>query len=81
LSRCGERFTAALDPWPHLPIRLRERGDDEEACFHHAHSLNRGGAAVKASGQQEHPMLALGIIFGFVALLAAINFIEFGRID
>jgi len=26
-------------------------------------------------------MLALYIIFGFVALFAAINFIEFGRID
>jgi len=26
-------------------------------------------------------MLALFIILGFVALLAAINFIEFGRVD
>jgi len=26
-------------------------------------------------------MLALYIIFGFIAVLAAINFIEFGRVD
>jgi len=26
-------------------------------------------------------MLALGIIFGFIAVLAIINFVEFGRID
>jgi len=26
-------------------------------------------------------MLALGIIIGFVVLLGAINFIEFGRVD
>lgn len=27
------------------------------------------------------PMLALGIILGFVVLLGVINFIEFGRVD
>jgi len=26
-------------------------------------------------------MLALGIIFGFIAVIAVINFVEFGRID
>jgi len=26
-------------------------------------------------------MLALGIIFGFIAVIAAINFYEFGRVD
>jgi len=26
-------------------------------------------------------MLAMAIIFGFVAVLAAINFFEFGRVD
>jgi hypothetical protein len=31
--------------------------------------------------QQEHPMLALGIIFGFIAVLAVINYVEFGRVD
>ncbi|HYC69342.1 hypothetical protein [Brevundimonas sp.] len=30
---------------------------------------------------KEHHMLALFIIVGFVAVLAAINFIEFGRVD
>lgn len=27
------------------------------------------------------PMLALGIILGFVAVLAAVNVFEFGRVD
>jgi len=26
-------------------------------------------------------MLALGIIFGFIAVLCLINFVEFGRVD
>jgi len=26
-------------------------------------------------------MLALGIIFGFIAVIAVINFVDFGRID
>jgi len=30
---------------------------------------------------KEHLMLALFIILGFVAVLMAINFIEFGRVD
>jgi hypothetical protein len=34
-----------------------------------------------AGPTQEHRMLALYIILGFVAVLAAINFIEFGRVD
>jgi hypothetical protein len=33
------------------------------------------------SRDKEHLMLALYIILGFVAVLAAINFIEFGRVD
>ena len=31
--------------------------------------------------QRSAPMLALAIIFGFIAVLAAINFVEFGRVD
>jgi hypothetical protein len=27
------------------------------------------------------PMLALGVILGFVAVLAAVNLFEFGRVD
>jgi hypothetical protein len=30
---------------------------------------------------QEHPMLALFVILGFVAVLGVINVIEFGRVD
>jgi hypothetical protein len=30
---------------------------------------------------QEHRMLALYIILGFVAVFAAINYFEFGRVD
>ncbi|WP_255350738.1 hypothetical protein [Brevundimonas sp. AAP58] len=41
----------------------------------------RGSPHSMASGEQEHPMLALGIIIGFVVVLAAINALEFGRID
>jgi len=26
-------------------------------------------------------MLALGIIFGFIAVMALMNFVEFGRVD
>jgi len=26
-------------------------------------------------------MLALGIIFGFIAVICVINFVEFGRVD
>ena len=29
----------------------------------------------------ESPMIALAVIFGFIAILAAINFFEFGRVD
>jgi len=31
--------------------------------------------------EQEHSMLALGIIIGFVVVLGIINTIEFGRVD
>jgi hypothetical protein len=34
-----------------------------------------------AGANKEHPMLALAIILGFVAVLALINFVEFGRVD
>ena len=34
-----------------------------------------------AASTKERFMLALYIILGFVAVLAAINFIEFGRVD
>jgi hypothetical protein len=27
------------------------------------------------------PMLAIGVIFGFIAVLAIINAVEFGRVD
>jgi hypothetical protein len=27
------------------------------------------------------PMLAIGIIFTFIAVIAAVNFYEFGRVD
>jgi hypothetical protein len=30
---------------------------------------------------QEHAMLALYVILGFVVVLGVINFIEFGRVD
>jgi hypothetical protein len=42
--------------------------------------MRRAGHSM-ASGEQEHSMLALGIIIGFVVVLAAINALEFGRID
>jgi hypothetical protein len=41
----------------------------------------RGRALYCGPLLQEHRMLALYIILGFVAVLAAINFIEFGRVD
>jgi hypothetical protein len=34
-----------------------------------------------ASAEQESSMIALGIIIGFVVVLAAINAFEFGRVD
>ena len=43
--------------------------------------LNSGAARFIAGRNKEHRMLALYIILGFVAVLAAINFIEFGRVD
>ncbi|MDP3403247.1 MAG: hypothetical protein Q8S03_01075 [Brevundimonas sp.] len=42
--------------------------------------MRRSGHSMRGL-QQEHPMLALAIIIGFVVVLAAINAIEFGRID
>jgi hypothetical protein len=44
-------------------------------------SLNPGPARSISTAEQEHPMLALAIIIGFVVVLAAINAFEFGRID
>ena len=41
----------------------------------------KGGTTFIAGAFKELSMLALYIILGFVAVLAAINFIEFGRVD
>jgi len=41
----------------------------------------QGAGRSMPSREQEHLMLALGIIIGFVVVLALINAIEFGRID
>jgi hypothetical protein len=43
--------------------------------------LNPAPSRSKPRGQQEHIMLALGIIFGFIAVIAAFNVFEFGRVD
>nr|WP_281380682.1 hypothetical protein [Brevundimonas basaltis] len=43
--------------------------------------MNSRAARFIGGAAQEHRMLALYIILGFVAVLAAINFIEFGRVD
>jgi hypothetical protein len=43
--------------------------------------LNSGAGRFIAGRIKELPMLALYIILGFVAVLAAVNFIEFGRVD
>lgn len=43
--------------------------------------MNSGPPPVIAASTKERFMLALYIILGFVAVLAAINFIEFGRVD
>jgi hypothetical protein len=48
---------------------------------HYPPRLNRSPSRLIASAEQELPMLALYIILGFVAVLALINFIEFGRVD
>jgi uncharacterized membrane protein len=34
-----------------------------------------------ATTEQESSMIALGIIIGFVVVLAAVNLFEFGRVD
>jgi hypothetical protein len=43
--------------------------------------LNSGAGAFIAGRNKELSMLALFIILGFVAVVAAINFFEFGRVD
>jgi len=43
--------------------------------------LNSGTRRFIAASTKELSMLALYIILGFIAVLAAINFIEFGRVD
>jgi len=43
--------------------------------------LNPTPARSIPSLEQELSMLALGIIIGFVVVLAAMNAIEFGRVD
>ena len=42
---------------------------------------SRAGRFIAGGCYRSSPMLALFIILGFVAVLAAINFIEFGRVD
>jgi hypothetical protein len=37
--------------------------------------------SIPRAQEQEHPMLALGIIIGFVVVVGAINYFEFGRVD
>jgi hypothetical protein len=43
--------------------------------------LNSRAGRFISGRSKERSMLALYIILGFVAVLAAINFIEFGRVD
>ncbi|WP_255356155.1 hypothetical protein [Brevundimonas sp. Root1423] len=43
--------------------------------------MNSGARRFIGTPTTELSMLALYIILGFVAVLAAINFIEFGRVD
>jgi hypothetical protein len=43
--------------------------------------LNLAATRSNPEDQQEHPMLALGIIFGFIAVIALMNLVEFGRVD
>ncbi|HEY1224325.1 MAG TPA: hypothetical protein VGE54_03775 [Brevundimonas sp.] len=44
--------------------------------------LNSGLAAYIAGPRnRSSPMLAIGVIFGFIAVLAIINVVEFGRVD
>jgi len=58
------------------PTRFRPR-----ATIHGRPSLNSGTRRFIAASTKERFMLALYIIFGFVGVLAVINFIEFGRVD
>lgn len=43
--------------------------------------LNRAPPTSKPWGNRRITMLALGIIFGFIAVMALMNFVEFGRVD
>jgi hypothetical protein len=43
--------------------------------------LNRSSRPGITAANRSIPMLALGIILGFVVLLGVINYIEFGRVD
>ncbi|WP_291535612.1 hypothetical protein [Brevundimonas sp.] len=43
--------------------------------------LNPASSRSNQGTEQEHTMLALGIIFGFIAVIAAFNVFEFGRVD
>ncbi|WP_269515787.1 hypothetical protein [Brevundimonas subvibrioides] len=43
--------------------------------------MNRRSARCIARPEQESSMIALGIIIGFVVVLAAVNIFEFGRVD
>lgn len=43
--------------------------------------LNPAPPASKPWGNRRITMLALGIIFGFIAVMALMNLVEFGRVD
>ncbi|WP_395946043.1 hypothetical protein [Brevundimonas sp.] len=43
--------------------------------------MNPAPARSTPYGNRRITMLALGIIFGFIAVIAVINFVEFGRVD
>lgn len=43
--------------------------------------LNSGRSASIEASKGEFQMLAIAIIFGFIAVIAAVNFYEFGSID
>ncbi|WP_349313586.1 hypothetical protein [Brevundimonas subvibrioides] len=66
--RCHRRATRATS-LPHPRIIAGGR------------ALNPSAALCMASAEQESSMIALGIIIGFVVVLAAINAFEFGRVD
>lgn len=45
------------------------------------HDLNRDGSVSIQMETRSFPMVAIAIIFAFIAVLAAVNYYEFGRVD